>query len=138
MLITSIPQYIQGLLNAKVDLTTADLTTLFTVPTTADFNAAIVTSILVSEDSGNAVTITVLLTGDGLSSTGNLTNHPFSLFKTKAVGANTTIELLTKELVLQSGEILKVQAGTGNRLHVVASIQDVSKTRVTTSALAQI
>ena len=130
MLITSIPQYIQGLLNAKVDLTTTNLTTLFTVPTTADFNAAIVTSILVSEDSGNADTITVTLV--------DTSNAVFSLFKVKAVGANTTIELLTRELVLQSGESIKVQAGTGDRLHVVASIQDVSKTRVTTSALAQI
>ena len=130
MLITSIPQYIQGLLNAKVDLTTTNLTTLFTVPSTADFNAAIVTSILVSEDSGNADTITVTLT--------DTNSAVFNLFKTKAVGANTTIELLTRELVLQSGEILKVQAATANRLHVVASIQDVSKTRVTTSALAQI
>ena len=130
MLITSIPQYIQGLLNAKVDLTTANLTTLFTVPTTADFNAAIVTSILVSEDSGNADTITVTLV--------DTSSAVFSLFKVKAVGANTTIELLTRELVLQSGESIKVQAATANRLHVVASIQDVSKTRVTTSALAQI
>jgi len=130
MLITSIPQYIQGLLNAKVDLTTTNLTTLFTVPTTADFNAAIVTSILVSEDSGNADTITVTLVDNS--------SAVFSLFKTKAVGANTTIELLTRELVLQSGEAIKVQAATANRLHVVASIQDVSKTRVTTSALAQI
>jgi hypothetical protein len=130
MLITSIPQYIQGLLNAKVDLTTTNLTTLFTVPTTADFNAAIVTSILVSEDTGNADTITVTLV--------DTSNAVFSLFKTKAVGANTTIELLTRELVLQSGESIKVQAATANRLHVVASIQDVSKTRVTTSALAQI
>ena len=130
MLITSIPQYIQGLLNAKVDLTTTDLTTLFTVPSNADFNAAIVTSILVSEDSGNADTITVTLV--------DTSNAVFSLFKVKAVGANTTIELLTRELVLQSGESIKVQAATANRLHVVASIQDVSKTRVTTSALAQI
>ena len=106
MLITSIPQYIQGLLNAKVDLTTTDLTTLFTVPTNADFNAAIVTSILVSEDSGNADTITVTLV--------DTSSAIFSLFKVKAVGANTT------------------------RLHVVASIQDVSKTRVTTSAAARI
>ena len=130
MLITSIPQYIQGLLNAKVDLSTTDLTTLFTVPSNADFNAAIVTSILVSEDSGNADTITVTLV--------DTSNAVFSLFKVKAVGANTTIELLTRELVLQSGESIKVQAATANRLHVVASIQDVSKTRVTTSALAQI
>jgi hypothetical protein len=130
MLITSIPQYIQGVSNAKVDLTTTNLTTLFTVPSGADFNAAIVNSILVSEDSGNADTITVTIT--------DTSNAVFSLFKVKAVGANTTIELLTRDLVLQSGEILKVQAATANRLHVVASIQDVSKTRVTTSALAQI
>ena len=130
MLITSIPQYIQGVSNAKVDLTTTNLTTLFTVPSGADFNAAIVNSILVSEDSGNADTITVTLT--------DTSNAVFSVFKVKAVGANTTIELLTRDLVLQSGEILKVQAATANRLHVVASIQDVSKTRVTTSALAQI
>ena len=130
MLITSIPQYIQGVTNAKVDLNTTDLTTLFTVPSDADFNAAIVNSILVSEDSGNADTITVTLT--------DTANAVFSLFKVKAVGANTTIELLTKDLILQSGEILKVQAATANRLHVVASIQELSKTRVTTSALSRI
>ena len=51
--ITSIPQYIQGVTNAKVDLTTTDLTTLFTVPSDADFNASVVNSILVCEDSNN-------------------------------------------------------------------------------------
>ena len=130
MLITSIPQYIQGVTNAKLDLTTTNLTTLFTVPSDADFNAAIVNSILVSEDSGNADTITVTLT--------DTASAVFSLFKVKAVGANTTVELLTKDLILQSGEILKVQAATANRLHVVASIQELSKTRVTTSAITRI
>jgi hypothetical protein len=129
MLITSIPQYIQGITNAKVDLTTTDLTTLFTVPSDADFNAAVVSSILVAEDSGNADTITVTLVSG---------SDTFVLFKVKAVGANTTIELLTRDLILQSGEILKVQAATANRLHVVASIQELSKTRVTTSALSRI
>ena len=129
MLITSIPQYIQGVTNAKVDLTTTDLTTLFTVPSDADFNAAVVTSILVSEDSGNADTITVTLVSG---------SDTFSLFKVKSVGANTTVELLSKDLILQSGEVLKVQAATANRLHVVASIQELSKTRVTTSAISRI
>ena len=127
MLITSIPQYIQGLLNAKVDLTTTDLTTLFTVPTTADFNAAIVTSILVSEDSGNADTITVTLV--------DTSSAVFSLFKVKAVGANTTIELLTRDLIVQEGEILKVQAATANRLHVIASVQEFAIHRTPQSAL---
>ena len=129
MLITSIPQYIQGVTNAKLDLTTTNLTTLFTVPSDADFNAAVINSILVSEDSGNADTITVQLVNG---------SDTFSLFKVKAVGANTTVELLTKDLILQSGEILKVQAATANRLHVVASIQELSKTRVTTSAISRI
>ena len=129
MLITSIPQYIQGVTNAKVDLTTTDLTTLFTVPSDADFNAAVVNSILVAEDSGNADTITVQLVNGG---------DTFVLFNVKAVGANTTVELLSKDLILQSGEVLKVQAATANRLHVVASIQELSKTRVTTSALSRI
>ena len=129
MLITSIPQYIQGVTNAKVDLTTTDLTTLFTVPSDADFNAAVVTSILVSEDSGNADTITVTLVSG---------SDTFSLFKVKSVGANTTVELLSKDLILQSGEVLKVQAATANRLHVVASMQELSKTRVTTSAISRI
>ena len=129
MLITSIPQYIQGVTNAKVDLDTTNDTVLFTVPSDADFNAAVVNSILVSEDSGNADTITVTLVSG---------SDTFSLFKVKAVGANTTVELLTKDLILQSGEILKVQAATANRLHVVASIQELSKTRVTTSAISRI
>ena len=129
MLITSIPQYIQGITTAKVDLTTTNLTTLFTVLSDADFNAAVVNSILVAEDSGNADTITVQLVSG---------SDTFILFKVKAVGANTTVELLTKDLILQSGEILKVQAATANRLHVVASIQELSKTRVTTSALSRI
>jgi len=129
MLITSIPQYIQGLTNAKLDLTTTDVTVLYTAPSDADFNASVVSSIIVSEDSGNADTVTLTITNG---------SDVFSLFKVKAVGANGTIELLTRDLVLQSGEILKATAATANRLHVVASIQELSKTRVTTSALAQI
>jgi hypothetical protein len=129
MLVTSIPQYIQGLTNAKLDLTTTDATVLYTAPSDADFNASVVSSIIVSEDSGNADTLTLTITNG---------SDVFSLFKVKAVGANGTVELLTRDLVLQSGEVLKVQAATANRLHVVASIQELSKTRVTTSALAQI
>ena len=130
MFVTSIPQYIQGLTNAKVDLTSTDATVLYTAPSGADFNASIVSSILVSEDSGNADTITVTVTTSG--------GTVFSLFKVKAVSANGTVELLTRDLILQSGEILKATAATANRLHVVASVQELSKTRVTTSALAQI
>ena len=92
-------------------------------------NASVINSILVSEDSGNADTITVTLTNG---------SDVFSLFKVAAVGANATVELLTHSLVLQGGEILKVQAATGNRLHVVASIQEYAQNRSTSSTLSQI
>ena len=129
MLITSIPQYIQGLTNAKLDLTTTDVTVLYTAPSDADFNASVVSSIIVSNDSGSSDTITLTLTSG---------SDVFSLFQVKSVAANTSVELLTRDLVLESGEILKATAATANRLHLVASIQELSKTRVTTSALAQI
>ena len=101
--------------NAKVDLTATTATTLYTCPTAT---TAIVKSILVSEDSGNADTITVTLT-DSASAV-------FSLFKTKAVSANTTVQLLTAPLVVEESEVLKVTAATANRLHVTASLLEVS------------
>ena len=129
MLITSIPQYIQGITNAKIDMTDTDNEVLYTAPSSADFNASVINSILVSNDSGSADTITVtLVSGSDI----------FSLFKLEEIGAVSTKELLLKDLILQSGEIIKVQAATGARLHVVASIQEISKTRITTSALANI
>jgi len=96
--------------NKKVDLTSTSATVLYTVP---DASTAIVKSILVSEDSGNADTITVTIT--------DTSDAVFSLFKTKAISANATTELLTAPLVLQQKEVLKVTAATANRLHVVLS-----------------
>ena len=96
--------------NKKVDLTSTAATVLYTVP---DASTAIIKSILVSEDSGNADTITVTIT--------DTSDAVFSLFKTKAISANATTELLTAPLVLQQKEVLKVTAATANRLHVVLS-----------------
>ena len=78
-----------------------------------DATTAIIKSIIVSEDSGNADTITVTIT--------DTSDDVFSLFKTKAISANATTELLTAPLVLQQNEVLKVTAATANRLHVVLS-----------------
>ena len=107
--------------NKKVDLTATSATTLYTVPTAT---TAIIKSIIVSEDSGNADTITVTIT--------DTADAVFSLFKTKAVGANATIELLTAPLVLQESEILKVTAATANRLHVILSALESKPRQVTT------
>ena len=107
--------------NKKVDLTTTSATTLYTVPSAT---TAIIKSIIVSEDSGNADTITVTIT--------DTASAVFSLFKTKSISANATTELLTAPLVLEESEILKVTAATANRLHVVLSALEVKKRTVTT------
>jgi|TARA_R100001530_G_C4258843_1_gene139916 molybdopterin-binding protein len=120
MLVSSVPQYVQGLTNAKVDLTSTSITTLYTAPSSGTFNASIVSSILVSDDSGSGDSITLTLTNG---------SDVYSLFKSKTIGTNDTEELLTRDLILQGGEILKVTAATADRLYVVASIQEFNQSR---------
>ena len=105
-------------INKKADLTTTDLTTLYTVPS---FKTAVVKSLLVSEDAGSGSTITITLV--------NASSAIFNLFKDKAIASKATTELLTQPLVMEEGEILKVQAADANELHVIASILENTTTR---------
>ena len=103
-------------LNKKVDLTTTDNTSLYTVPAET---ISVVRSILVSnDDTSNAceITITLLNTGDTV----------FSLFKQKDINAKTTNKLLTNALVLNEDEALWVQAENAGDLHVVMSAMEIS------------
>jgi len=84
----------------------------------------VIKSILVSEDAGSGANLTVTL----VNSSGAI----FSLFKTKAISSNTTVELLTQPLVLEESEVLKVQASDANELHVIASILEIQPRDVTT------
>ena len=108
-------------INKKVDLTTTNLTTLYTVPS---FKTSVIKSILVSEDAGSGANITVTLV--------DASSNIFSLFKTKAISSNTTTELLTQPLVMEASEVLKVQASDANELHVIASILEIEPREVTT------
>ena len=106
--------------NKKVDLTTTDLTTLYTVPTAT---TTVVKSILVSNDAGSSCNLDVTLV--------DASSNIFSLFKTKAIDTNTTTELLTHPLVVQENEALKVQASDANELHVIASVLEIQPREVT-------
>ena len=108
-------------INKKADLTTTDLTTLYTVPS---FKTAVVKSLLVSEDAGSGSTITITLV--------NASGAIFNLFKDKAIASKATTELLSQPLVMEESEVLKVQSGYANRLHVVASVLEIQPREVTT------
>ena len=107
-------------INKKVDLTTTDLTTLYTVPTA---KTAVVKSLLVAKDSGSGCNIDITL----VDASGNI----FSLFKTKTIATITTTELLTHPLVIEESEALKVQASDADELHVIASILEIQPREVT-------
>ena len=102
--------------NAKADLTTTDNTTLYTSPSNS---RAIIKNILVSDDSGSGDSINVTLT--------NASAAIFSLFKSKAIAANATTELIAQPIVLEESEILKAQATTAGRLHVVVSLLEINR-----------
>ena len=103
--------------NAKLDLTTESETVLYTVP---NDSRAIVKSILACNDQNSSgANLDVTLT--------DASSNAFVLFKTKAVGALATEQLLTEPLILLEGEILKVTASDANELHVVASILEINR-----------
>ena len=102
--------------NAKVDLTTTDNTTLYTSPSNS---RAIIKNILVTDHSGSGDSINVTLT--------NASAAIFSLFKSKAIAANATTELITQPIVLEESEILKAQATTAGRLHIVVSLLEINR-----------
>ncbi len=102
--------------NAKVDFTTTDNTTVYTSPSNS---RAIIKSILVSDDSGSGDSINVTLTDASAA--------VFSLFKTKTIASNATTELITQPIVLQESEILKAQATTAGRLHMIVSLLEINR-----------
>ena len=103
-------------LSKKIDLTTTNVTTLYTVPAET---TGIVKSILVSNDSSSQDTFTVTITkGSSI----------FSVFQDKVLGAKITVELLSQPLVVEEGEIIKVTAATADRLHVILSVLEMTRT----------
>ena len=97
----------------KVDLTTTNNTTIYTCPAETK---AIIKSILISDDSGSGDTATLTITAGS------------SVFRLKkeVVSGDATDEVLTHPLVMEATEILKAQAVTADRLHVIVSLMEVT------------
>ena len=50
-----------------------------------------------------------------------------TLFKTRAIAANASEQLLTEPLIMLENEVLEVTAGDANRLFVVSSILEINR-----------
>ena len=102
--------------NVKVDLTTNNNTSIFTVP---EATTAIVKSFIVPNDSSSNddIEIQIVSTSDAT----------FNLFKSKTINANSTLDLITNPLILTENEQIKVQATTADRLHVILSMLQINR-----------
>ena len=103
--------------NSKIDLTTTNATALITVPSGSTI---IVKSIIICEDSNNDDSISLTIVND--SST-------FQFLKDAAISAKASIQGMgghNSTLVLGEDDILKAQAATANRLHVITSYLEIT------------
>ena len=101
--------------NAFLDLTSTNLTTLYTCPTnrTALIKELIVTNV----DGSSSADITIQITDTSASAT-------FSIISTKAVANDTYLRLDSANIILESGDIIKAQASAGDDLEVSAFIEE--------------
>lgn len=111
-------QYIQRVTNAKLDVgTTGSLQTIYTAPSGTDFDFAVVESILIGDDGNQQTNIDLAVVSGG-------TTH--YLFKEHNITAHETDEMLSRDLVLTAGEILKIEVNHAN-INVFVSLVEYAK-----------
>ena len=101
--------------NASVALANKDLTTIYTTPT--NFTSIIRDVFLTNVDGSAAVDATLKYTDTSASAT-------YSLLSTTSISADSYLRLENAHIILEEGDILKVQAGAANDLEVTVFIEE--------------
>jgi hypothetical protein len=105
------------IINAGVSLTDTNLTTVYTCP--ANYKAIVKEIWLTNVDGTNAVDATLKWTDDSDS------DAAYSLLSTKSIAADSYLRIEGSNIVLESGDILKAQAGAANDLAVSVFIEEI-------------
>jgi len=101
--------------NTSVALSSTDLTTIYTCP--PNFTAIIKEIFLTNVDGSAAVDATLKYTETSASAN-------FSLLSKKSISADSYLRFNDAFIVLESGDILKAQAGAANDLEVTVFIEE--------------
>ena len=104
--------------NAAVALSDTNLTAVYTVPT--NFTAIIREIFLTNVDGSSAVDATLKYTDTSGSAT-------YALLSTKSIAADSYLRLENANIVLETGDILKAQAGAANDLEVTVFVEEFLK-----------
>ena len=100
--------------NAGFNLSTTNLTTVYTVPTD---RTAIVKSIQVNNDDSSAIQVEISVTDSSASTT-------YKVYH-KDLAADTTDNGVVAPLVLESGDIVKIQAASANKIEGMISYLEI-------------
>ena len=101
--------------NTSGALSSTDLTTVYTCP--PNFTAIIRDVFLTNVDGSSAVDATLKYTDTSASAT-------YSLLSTKSIAADSYLRLENSYIVLETGDILKAQAGAANDLEVTIFVEE--------------
>ena len=101
--------------NTSVALSSTDLTNVYTCP--PNFTAVIREVFLTNVDGSSAVDATLKYTDTSGSAT-------YSLLSTKSIAADSYLRLENAYIVLETGDILKAQAGAANDLEVSVFVEE--------------
>jgi|TARA_Y100000361_G_C11057810_1_gene288810 hypothetical protein len=101
--------------NTSVALSSTDLTTVYTCP--PNFTAIVRDIFLTNVDGSSAVDATLKYTDTSASAT-------FSLLSTKSIAADDFLRIEDAYIVLETGDILKAQAGAANDLEVSVFVEE--------------
>ncbi len=112
--------------NRSVTLATTNQTVIYTVPTANVTTVppqkpvqALVKSIRVCNDSGGAVTITIVNTDASVGADIKITNL-------LSIASNTAVEILDQTLVVEDGDIIKATASSGGALDIIVSVLEIT------------
>ena len=100
--------------NAGFSLTTTNLTTLYTCPTG---KTALVKTIQLNNDNGSAIQVEISVTDTSASATYKIYHED--------LGADSTDNGVVSSLVLEAGDIIKIQAATANKIEGMISYMEI-------------
>ena len=91
--------------------------TLYTAPSAT---TAVILGVALANKTGNSVTVQVQFTDTSASTT-------HQLLENVSIPGNTTLEVLQgQKYILETGDILKVQAGTASAVDVVLGLMEIT------------
>ena len=104
-------------IKSNVTTTGSNYDTLYTAPSSSG-NTAIILGLALANKTTSAVTVKVQITDSDPSAT-------IQLLEDVSIPANTTLEVLGgQKYVLEAGDILKVQAGTGTAIDAFLGVME--------------